>query len=86
MISEPILISNEKNGDIRLNFYYPRWPYDQYRLLIEKANIRSNIPYYDFYNLVPANPFTNSSIHLNSKGEAILVQKINDFRREKSCQ
>lgn len=86
MINEPILISTGKNSDIRYNFYYPRWAYDQYRLLIEKAMIKSKIPYYDFYNLVAENLFTNSAIHLNSTGEAILVQKINKILADRSCQ
>ncbi len=86
LINEPILISNGKNSDIRYNYYYPRWAYDQYQTLLEKVMIKNNIPYYDFYDLIPENYFTNSAIHLNSKGEAIFAQKINDVLREKSCQ
>ena len=38
VINEPILISDGQNSDLRYNFFYPRWAYDQYRaLLAEQA-------------------------------------------------
>jgi hypothetical protein len=76
VINEPILISNGKNSDNRYNYYYPRWAYDQYRILIQKEMIKGNIPFYDFYNLIPEDQFSNSAIHLNISGEAILAQTI----------
>lgn len=85
VINEPILISNGKNSDIRYDFYYPRWAYDQYRLLMKEAMMKKNIPYFDFYNLVPESLFTNSAIHLNPTGEAILVQKIDEVLKANSC-
>jgi hypothetical protein len=76
LINEPILISHGKNSDIRYNYYYPRWAYDQYRIMINKAADELRVPFYDFYDLVPENMFTNSAIHLNRDGESILAQQI----------
>ena len=30
-VNEPIYLSDGQNSDIRYNFYYPRWIFDQYR-------------------------------------------------------
>ena len=38
---EPMLISAGKNSDIRYNFFYPRWAYDEYRRqMAERAAAR----------------------------------------------
>jgi hypothetical protein len=86
VINEPILISGGKNSDIRYNFYYPRWAYDQYRLLLKKVMTKRNIPFYDLYNTVQDSQFTNSAIHLNKSGEEILAKTIVGILSEKNCQ
>lgn len=82
LINEPILISNGENSDIRYNFYYPRWAYDQYRELLADYSVEHSWKFYDFWNIVPVKEFTNSAIHLTPVGENILarqiIQKIND--------
>jgi hypothetical protein len=76
IINEPILISRGLNSNIRYNFYYPRWAYDQYRaLLAEQSNTRG-WAYYDYWDLVPQQEFTNSAIHLTPAGEEILTQQV----------
>jgi hypothetical protein len=86
MINEPILISSGKNSEIRYNYYYPRWAYDQYRLIINKSMSNNKVPFYDFYDTVPDKFFTNSAIHMNPAGEAILANKINKILSEINCQ
>ena len=75
LINEPILISNGENSDIRYNFYYPRWAYDQYRTIIEAVFIKNGIEYYDFWDLIPESEFTNSAIHLTDQGERLLAKE-----------
>ncbi len=41
VINEPILIAAGENSDIRYNYYYPRWTYDHYRVLMQ-ANLDKN--------------------------------------------
>src|SRR5574341_212629 len=46
LVNEPILISNGLNSDIRYNFFYPRWAYDEYRQLlteIGRASCRERV-------------------------------------------
>jgi len=76
LINEPMLISNGLNSDIRYNFFYPRWAYDEYRqLLTEHAEAR-NWHYLDLWDLVPMQEFANSAIHLTPDGEAMLSGEI----------
>lgn len=77
-INEPILISDGENSDLRYNFFYPRWAYDQYRELLFEQSIENNWTYYDLWDIVPLDEFTNSAVHLTAKGEAMLVERIAD--------
>jgi len=73
LINEPILISHGMNSDIRYNFYYPRWAYDQYRTIIQTVFNKNSIEYHDFWDLIPESEFTNSAIHLTDAGERLLA-------------
>jgi hypothetical protein len=76
LVNEPMLISAGKNSDIRYNFFYPRWAYDQYRALMIDQSKKNNWVYVDLWDAVPANEFTNSAIHLTPQGEAQLAEKL----------
>jgi len=75
-INEPILISDGENSDTRYNFFYPRWAYDQYRNLILEKSAENGWTYYDLWDIVPMDEFTNSAVHLTVDGEAILVEQV----------
>jgi hypothetical protein len=72
LINEPILISNGKNSDVRFNFYYPRWAYDQYRQILAQDADEHNWNYLDVWDVVPEEEFTNSAIHRTPAGEVLL--------------
>jgi len=76
VINEPILISGGKNSDIRYDYYYPRWAYDQYRVWMGSEMAASRIEYFDLWDITPQSNFTNSAIHLDRAGEGILVERI----------
>lgn len=82
VINEPILISQGANSDIRYNFYYPRWVYDQYRDLMRAEMDKHGIAYYDYWDIVPEQNFTNSAIHLDFEGETILAEKVTAIIRD----
>jgi hypothetical protein len=75
LINEPILVSNGLNSDIRYNFFYPRWAYDQYRQLLNERSAAYGWKYVDLWNLVPMDQFTNSGVHLTPYGESLLAAK-----------
>jgi hypothetical protein len=76
IVNEPMLVSVGVNSDIRYNFFYPRWAYDQYRGMIRDETLKTNLRYVDLWNLVPQNEFTNSAVHLNSKGSKQLADEL----------
>jgi hypothetical protein len=76
LVNEPMLISDGINSDIRYNFFYPRWAYDEYRQLLTERVRTHRWRYLDLWDLVPADQFTNSAIHLTATGEALLASKI----------
>ena len=85
LINEPILISNGKNSDLRYNFFYPRWAYDQYRQIMNEMAKADDWNYLDLWDLVPANQFTNSAIHLNPKGESLMAAQVKLAVTRQTC-
>jgi hypothetical protein len=76
IINEPILVSGGKNSDLRYNFFYPRWAYDQYRQIMLAQAQKQGWVYIDLWNIVPEQQFTNSAIHLTPAGEKLLAGSI----------
>lgn len=76
LVNEPILVSHGKNSDIRYNYFYPRWAYDQYRRILQDTAVKKQWYYLDLWHLVPATEFTNSAVHLTPHGEALLAEQI----------
>lgn len=76
IVNEPMFISSGENSNIRYNFYYPRWAYDDYRRLLADAARQNGWRYLDLWDAIPASEFTNSAIHLTPAGEAQLAALI----------
>lgn len=86
VVNEPILIATGANSDVRYNYYYPRWAYDQYRNLIRDNMDKTGINYYDLWDIVPQEHFTNSAIHMDKDGEKILAERIASIITETYAQ
>ncbi len=78
IVNEPILISEGLNSDIRYNFYYPRWAYDQYRQMVNEFSQAHDLNYLDTWDIVPESYFTNTAIHTNPAGVRILAESLID--------
>lgn len=76
LVNEPMLISNGENSDLRYNFFYPRWAYDEYRNILQAYADATDNQYLDLWDLVPADEFTNSAIHLTPEGETLLANAV----------
>jgi len=81
IVNEPIFISQGKNSNIRYNFFYPRWAYDQYRELLAEDCHENSWPCLDVWDLVPFKEFTNSAIHLTPEGTSMLANAIGEMVR-----
>ena len=67
-VNEPILVSQGENSDLRYNFYYPRWAYDEYRTLLSQYSTEQALNYLDYWDLIPSEEFTNTAIHVTPAG------------------
>ncbi len=76
LVNEPMFIANGKNSDLRYNFYYPRWAYDDYRILWNAHLTEKGWAHLDLWNLVAPAEFTNSAVHMTPVGEAQMAQAI----------
>lgn len=85
LVNEPMLISSGANSEIRYNFFYPRWAYDDYREIMTSLSERNGWMYIDLWDIVPANEFTNSAIHLTPAGENLLAETLAPYILE-SCK
>jgi hypothetical protein len=86
LVNEPVLVSTGKNSDLRYNFYYPRWVYDQYRQLLAGRSQQNGWNYLDEWNLVQESEFTNSAIHLTPVGENLLAQHLGAAILQEACR
>jgi hypothetical protein len=75
-VNEPIYISTGENSDIRYNFFYPRWAYDQYRMIFNEFCQQNEFQCVDLWNLVSSNEFTNSAIHMTPLGTQQLASQL----------
>ncbi len=75
-INEPMLISDGENSDIRYNFYYPVAAYDNWRRsFLNRCEINMwNCQ--DYWDILPNTAFTNSAIHYNLEGAAVISEKL----------
>jgi hypothetical protein len=76
LVNEPMLISDGLNSEVRYNFFYPRWAYDEYRQILLEQSDEHSWNYFDFWDIVPIQEFTNSAVHLTPQGEAMLTEKV----------
>ncbi len=82
LVNEPMFISQGKNSQIRHNFYYPRWAYDQYRQIMLETSAEKGWHYLDMWDLVAGSEFTNSAVHLTPTGSQEFAQAILEAVKE----
>ncbi|HEX9029066.1 MAG TPA: hypothetical protein VF823_07820 [Anaerolineales bacterium] len=75
-INEPMFISHGKNSDLRYNFFYPRWAYDDYRKLLSEQSAANGWRYVDLWQAADNSEFTNSAVHLTPRGESQFAQQV----------
>ncbi len=85
VVNEPMLISAGENGDLRYNFLYPRWAYDDWRAMMQARAVSEGWNYLDLWNLVPADQFTNSAIHMSPAGQALMVEQVKLSLQNQIC-
>jgi hypothetical protein len=75
-VNEPMFISQGANSDLRYNFFYPRWAYDDYRALMTAEAEARGWTYVDLWDAVPSTEYTDSAIHLTPAGSRLLAERV----------
>lgn len=76
IVNEPTFISAGQNSDIRYNFFYPRWAYDDYRPLLAEFCEQNGLRCLDLWDLVPGSEFTNSAVHVTPLGSQLVADEV----------
>ena len=76
LVNEPVFISQGQNSDIRYNFYYPRWAYDDYRRILREFSVQRGWNYADLWDAIPPGEFTNTAVHLSPEGNRLLAAQV----------
>ncbi|MEP7356040.1 MAG: SGNH/GDSL hydrolase family protein [Anaerolineales bacterium] len=76
VVNEPMFVSHGQNSDIRYNFFYPRWAYDDYRQLLSSQADARGWHYADLWEAVDNGQFTDSPIHLTAEGTGQLAGRL----------
>jgi hypothetical protein len=76
IVNEPIFISSGMHSDIRYNFYYPRWAYDDYHHLMAEQSTRQGWDYHDFWDAISPDQFTNTAIHMTQQGTRLFAEMV----------
>jgi hypothetical protein len=78
ILNEPMFVSQGMNSDLRYNFYYPRWAFDDFRRMISEQSKANNWNYFDFWDAIDPAEFTNSAIHMTPEGTSQFAVYITD--------
>lgn len=76
LVNEPMFISDGENSDLRFNFWYPQWAYDQYRDIYNTLADENNWNYLDVWNIIDGAEFTDSPVHLTPAGSQQLSEVV----------
>ena len=76
LINEPIFISAGENSDLRYNFWYPRWAYDDYRALLTSQAGANDWTLLDLWDALPGEAFTDSPVHYTPDGARQLAERL----------
>jgi hypothetical protein len=76
LVNEPIFISHGVNSDLRYDFFYPRWAYDEYRSLLSEQARANGWNYTDLWNIISPDQFTDSAVHVTPFGSRQLAERV----------
>jgi len=73
IVNEPMFISDGENSDLRYNFFYPRWAYDQYREMLTERAESNGWQFVDLWDALPPDEFTDTPVHITPDGTETLA-------------
>jgi hypothetical protein len=86
IVNEPMFISAGENSDLRYNSFYPRWAYDAYRELMTDLAVSEGWAYYDWWDVLPPDQFTDTPVHITPEAAAQLGEMLTKLIIEEASQ
>jgi hypothetical protein len=83
-INEPMYI--EENNPVRYNQVYPRWVYDQYRILLDRISRERSWIYVDLWNALLPNEFVDTVFHRTFEGETRVTRALIPVIQAEACK
>jgi len=74
LVNQPLFVANGKNSNVRYNDIYPRWVYDEYRQFMFMWSEKNKRIFWDYWNVLPPNNFSDTHFHRNPIGEMRFAQ------------
>lgn len=74
LINEPIY--RDPDSPNRYNTYYPKWAYDTYRDTMDQVAERDGWRYYDLWDSVPPDDFTDTDFHLTPEANCTYAARL----------
>ncbi len=79
LVNEPMFIADGQNSDIRYNHFYPRWVYDEYRMIFTELATANDWHYCDLWDAMPRDSFTDSPVHMTADATGNLSQMLGEM-------
>ncbi len=76
IVNEPIFVSDGRNSHLRYNLWYPRWAYDQYRVLLADIAAENEWQTLDLWDTIPPAEFSDTPVHLTPAGTAVFAAEL----------
>ncbi len=75
IVNEPTYIGSGPNSDVNYNSFYERNVYDRFRAALADFMQQHAMTYLDLWNFLPAEDFSNTSLHYNLDGNRLVAEK-----------
>lgn len=76
VVNEPIYLASGPNTDVNYNPFYERNLYDRFRAALLDFTQQHTMTYLDLWNLLPAENFSNTSLHYNLEGNRRVAEAV----------
>ncbi len=76
IVNEPTYIAGGPNTDVNYNSFYERNLYDRFRAALTDFTHQHTMTYLDLWNILPAEDFSNTSLHYTLNGNRLIAQQL----------
>jgi len=79
IVNEPMYQINDPDNPLILNHHYSRDVYEHYQRVTQQYADENGWHYFDLWDVIPPEYFTNSPLHYDAEGARILAERLADI-------